>query len=46
MDKWQLSSFLCKPPVNQTRQTQAISLSELPIFSVFLYVSSCVFCVW
>jgi len=48
MDKGHLrkrSSFLCKPPANQKRQTQTISLSELLTFSVFLYVSSGLFCV-
>ena len=38
-------SFFSKPAANQKRQTQTISLSELLISSVFLYVSSGVFCV-
>ena len=38
-------SFFSKPAANQKRQTQTISLSKLLISSVFLYVSSGVFCV-
>jgi len=38
-------SFFSNQVANQKRQTQTISLSELLISSVFLYVSSGVFCV-
>ena len=41
----QLLHIFSKPAANQKRQTQTISLSELLISSVFLYVSSGVFCV-